>query len=780
MSSTNADSHSHRHGRVEDDQLLRGAGRFVADEIRDGQLFGVFLRSPHATARILSIDCAAAREMPGIVAVLTAADMAAAGLGSVSRHPPMTGRGGAKLPMPMRPALAGDRVMHIGEAVALVVGKTYHQALEGADAIAVDYEELPAVVDAREAIKPGAPQLWPEAPGNIALDWPGPAEDPDANAKAVDDILKSAARVAKVSLYNQRLIVASMEPRGATGSYDPATGRYTLRACSQSAGTLRDNTAAVMGIEPSQLRVITEDVGGAFGMKTPVYPEYPALLVAARITGRPVHWMATRSEAFMCDTQGRDVWTDAELALDERGKFLALRVRGLANLGAFIASAGPFAATNNFTRCFPGMYHIPKIDSQVRCVFTNTVPIGPYRGAGRPEANYVLERLVDEAARVSGIDPIKIRQRNFIPASAMPYKTAVGTTYDSGDFKPMLEKALTLADVAGFKQRRRESARSGKRRGIGLCCFLEHSGGVPMEGAAVAFPGNDTMRLAFNVQSTGQGHATVFPNVAAKRLGIPADKIIHAHGDSDLGIAGAASVASRSAMTAGSAILHTIDVMLAKGTTIAAMMLEAGEADIVYNNGEFSVVGTDRRVSLFDVAAHAAELAQRGEIEESLDTNANNSVPQTFPNGCHIAEVEIDPTTGKVDLVAYSAIDDCGNVLDSTIVHGQLHGSLAQGVGQALMEIAVYDPHNGQLLSGSFMDYTMPHADDMPTIKDDVHPVPATTNPLGVKGVGEAGTTAAIAAIMNAIADAIPGGAAAHLDMPATPEKVWMACQAAA
>jgi carbon-monoxide dehydrogenase large subunit len=416
----------------------------------------------------------------------------------------------------------------------------------------------------------------------------------------------------------------------------------------------------------------------------------------------------------------------------------------------------------------------------VRCIFTNTIPIGPYRGAGRPEANYVLERLVDEAARVTAIDPVKIRQRNFIPASAMPYKTPVGTTYDSGDFKPMLDKAMTLGDVAGFKQRRRDSARRGKQRGLGLSCFLEHSGGVPMEGASVAFPGNGTMTLAFNVQSTGQGHATVFPRVAAKRLGIPAEKIIHAHGDSDLGIAGAASVASRSAMTAGSAILHTIDVMVAKGTTVAAMMLEAGEADIVFNDGQFSVVGTDKRVSLFDVAERAAQLAKSGEIEESLDTNANNSVPQTFPNGCHIAEVEVDPATGKVDLVSYSAVDDCGNVLDPTIVHGQLHGSLAQGVGQALMETAVYDPHNGQLVSGSFMDYAIPHADDMPIIKDDVHPVPATTNPLGVKGVGEAGTTAAIAAIMNAIADAIPGDAGARLDMPATPEKVWLACQTSA
>jgi len=765
-----------RRPRVEDDALVRGAGHFLADRHEPDQAYAAFVRSRHAFAHIRAIDVAQARQAGGVIAVLTAADMAAAGVGNVGRHPPLAGRGGAMLVMPHRPALAGERVMHVGEAVAMVIASTALAAQDAAELVEVSYEEMQPVVDVVEAAEPSAPQLWPQAPGNLAIDWPGLAEEPEANAREVDRIMARAAHVARVEVRNQRLIVATMEPRGATAGYDAASDTYTLRTCSQSAGTLRDNALAIMSWPKERLRVITEDVGGAFGLKTGAYPEYIAALIAARAIGRPVHWMSGRSEAFLSDNQGRDTVTTAELALDQKGKFLALRVRHLANMGAYIGSVGANIQTQNFTRCFPGMYDIKHLDIAVRCVFTNTTPTAPYRGAGRPEANYALERVVEEAARATGTDPLRLRRRNLIRPSAMPYRTRIGTRYDSGEFEAVLDKALALADADTFKQRRREAARRGKYRGLGISCMLEHAGGIPIEGALVEFH-EGGMVLGLNVQSTGQGHASVFPRLAAEKLGIAVEKIRHRHGDSAQEIPGFASVASRSAMTAGSAVLATLDAMLTKGKTIAASVLEAAESDIAYAGGAFTVVGTDRRISLFDLAERAAAMKARGEIAESLDTRAKSDTPPTYPNGCHIAEVEIDPETGSVTIVSYAAVDDCGNVLDHMIVEGQLHGSLAQGLGQALLESAVYDPHGGQLLTGSFMDYAMPRAQDMPPIRDALHVVPATTNPLGVKGTGEAGTTAAIAAVMNAISDAVPGDGADQLEMPATPEKVWTACR---
>jgi carbon-monoxide dehydrogenase large subunit len=768
---------AHSHFRVEDDPLVRGHGRYAADVPMPNQAYAYFARSPHAFARIVRIDTEAARAAKGVVGVLTAKDMD--GVGNVGRHPPVAGRNGTKLVMPIRPALAGERVMHIGEPVAMVVAETQQAAQDAAELVTVEYEELTPVVDGRAALKEGAPQLWPDAPGNVALDWAGIAADPAANAAEVDRIIASAKYVARVSMMNQRMMVNSMEPRGATASYDPATDTYTMRACSQSAGAMRENILGIMGLPKERVRVITEDVGGAFGLKTGAYPENIAIMVGAKKLGRPIHWMSTRSEAFLSDNQARDIYSDVELALDEKGKFLALRVRNVGNLGAYVGSVGANIPTFNFTRCLPGMYDIRHIDVATRCAFTNTIPTAPYRGAGRPEASYVIERAVDEAARVTGIDPIKLRRRNLIKAKAMPYKTAVGTTYDSGDFEPILDKALALADYDGFKQRRRESQKRKKYRGFGVCCMLEHAGGAPTESALLTFPGNDTLLLSLNVQNTGQGHATVFPRIIAERLGIPMEKIPHRHGDSSLEIPGFASVGSRSAMTVGHSLVKAIDAILAKGKPIAAAMLEAGESDIVYKDGRFEVVGTDRRVTLFEVAAHAAALKKRGEIAEDLDTKTTTETPLTFPNGVHIAEVEIDPETGHMTIPAYTAVDDCGKALDHMIVEGQLHGSVAAGLGQALMETIVYDSGSGQLVTGSFMDYAMPRADDMPPLRDALHNVPATTNPLGVKGVGEAGTTAAISAVMNAVADAIPGGAGAHIEMPASAQRLWEACQRA-
>jgi carbon-monoxide dehydrogenase large subunit len=757
--------------RVEDDAFIRGTGRYADDVAYPKQTFACFVRSPHAFAKIVSIDTEQAQKAPGVLAVLTAKDIAEFGIGSITRHPPLAGRKDTKLVVPPRPSLAGDRAMHVGDPVAMVVAESASAAQDAAERVTVEYEELTAIVDAREAIKPDAPQLYPDAPKNIVLDWAGtvPSEE---NERDVDRILKSAKHIAKVSVFNQRLVVVSMEPRGATALYDGKADAYTLRVCSQSADAIRGQMLAVIGADKMKLRVITEDVGGAFGMKTGPYPEYFALLVASKKLVRPVHWMSTRSEAFVTDNQARDAYTDIELALDAEGKFLALRVRHLANQGAYLGSVGAHINTANFARCFPSVYDIPKIDIGVICTVTNTLPIGPYRGAGRPEANYALERVIEEASRVSGIDTVKLRKKNLIPKAKMPFKTAVGNTYDSGDFKGVMDRALELAAYKEFPKRRREAARRGKLRGIGVSCFLEHAGSAPNEQASFLFPGGEKLELGLNVQSTGQSHATIFPRMLAERIGIKPEQIVHRHGDTDLNLSGFASVGSRCAMVVSHTLIKTVEAMVTKGKKIAATMLEASEGDIAYRGGRFEVIGTDRRIGLFDVAEQARKNG------DTLDTKGESQTPQTYPNGCHIAEVEIDPESGELEIVSYTAVDDCGNVLDKTVVEGQVVGALAQGLGQALLENGVYDATGGQLVSGSFMDYAMPRAHNMPTvIRDEMHPVPATTNPMGVKGVGEAGTTGSLAAVMNAIADAVPGHAADHMDMPATPAKIWAACR---
>ena len=768
-SATAAPARNKSEPRVEDDALVRGQGRFADDPRLPNQAYAVFVRSPHAHARIKSVNTDEALRAKSVLAVITAEDLKAMNIGSISRHPPVVGRGGVKMPMPFRPALCGDKVMHGGDPVAMVVAETTAQAQDAADLVQVDYEELPAVVDLDTAMK-GKTQLYADVPGNLCVDWAGPVPSDD-NEREVDALIAKAAHVAKVSVTNQRMVVASMETRGSTGVYDKTADSYTLYACSQGADSLRGQAASIMGVPNEKLRVITEDVGGAFGMKTPVYPEYIAVLVGAKKLGRPVHWQSTRAEAFVTDTQARDTVTHVELACDDNGKFVALRVRHICNQGAYVSTAGVNINTNNFARCLPGMYSIGKIDIGVACYFSNTIAIGPYRGAGRPEANYALERAVEEAARLLKMDPVRLRKKNLIPASKMPFKTPINT-YDSGDFPGIVDKALKLADYDNFAKRKREAAKRKKLRGIGVSCMLEHAGAMPMETASIGFPGGEKLILGCNVQSTGQSHATVFGRMLAHKLGIDAKTIEHRHGDTDMGLTGFASVGSRSAMCAGSAIVVTADAMLAKGTKIAAAALETSESDIQFRNGGFEVVGTDRRISLFDTARRAKEMG------ETLDTKDKAEAPLTFPNGCHIAEIEIDPDTGKFDIVTYTAVDDCGNMLDKIVVEGQVQGSIANGLGQALTENAVYDSVSGQLVTGSFMDYGMPRAHDMPIeLREATHITPATTNPLGVKGTGEAGTTAAIAAVMNAISNAIPNGAADHMEMPATPSKVWEAVQ---
>ncbi|HTH33096.1 MAG TPA: xanthine dehydrogenase family protein molybdopterin-binding subunit, partial [Xanthobacteraceae bacterium] len=499
------DRHEDKHVRVEDNVLVRGRGRYMADAPLPNQAYAHFVRSPHAAAKIVKVDTAAAEKAPGVIGVLTAKDMT--GVGSLGRHPPVAGRAGKTLINPHRPALAGERAVHIGEPVAMVVAESAAAAQDAAELVVVDYEETTPVTDAREALRDSAPQLWPQAPGNLAVDWPGPNPDPDGNAKKIDEIFASAQHVARVQVMNQRMMVHSMEPRGATVRYDATTDSYWVRSCSQGAGAMREPLMGIMNLPKEKVRVITEDVGGAFGLKTGPYPENVALMIGAKKLGRPLHWMSTRSEAFLSDNQARDIYSEAELALDERGKFLALRVRNVGNLGAYVGAVGANIPTQNFTRCLPGMYDIRHINVSARCAFTNTIPTAPYRGAGRPEASYVLERVVDEAARITGIDPVKLRRRNLIKKSQMPYKTAVGTTYDSGDFEPILDQALALANYDGFKQRRREAQRRGKYRGFGICCLLEHSGGAPIESAKLSFPGDGSLLLTLNVQNTGQGHA---------------------------------------------------------------------------------------------------------------------------------------------------------------------------------------------------------------------------------------------------------------------------------
>jgi carbon-monoxide dehydrogenase large subunit len=761
--------------RVEDDRLVRGRGRFADDVAQQRQAVAFFVRSSVAHATLKKIDVSRAQAAPGVLRVVTGADIEAAGIGSISRHPPLNGRNGSALAMPPRPALATARVMHVGEPIVLIVAEQLAAARDAAELVEIDYATLPQVTSITEAVATGAPELWPQAAGNVAVDWSMPTVG--AGGEGIDELFGTAAHVARVTAVNQRISVSSMEPRGATASYDAKTDGYSLRSCSQGATSLREQLVAVLGVDREKLEVRSEDVGGAFGMKTSVYPEYIALLVAARLTGRPVHWMSDRTEAFLTDNQARDTVTDAELALDAKGKFLALRVKHLAGLGAYIAAAGANIQTMNFARCFPCAYDIAKMSIDVRCVFTNTLPTGPYRGAGRPEANYVMERLVEEAARVSGIDAVTLRRRNLIAASAMPYKTAIGTVFDSGNFAPILQDALAASAFKDFPKRRKAAQRQRKLRGIGVSFFLEHAGALPREGAALSFPGDGTILLGVGVHSSGQGHATTFPRLVAQRLGIPAAKVRLDDNRSRSDIAGPASssVGSRTTMTVGSAMVGAVDLMLEKGRRIAAHLLEATEADIDYRDGTFGIVGTDRRLSLFDVASRASELARAKTIEADLDTKHVTDTPLTFPNGCHIAEVEVDPATGETRVVSYVAVDDCGNVLDHVLVTGQMHGAIAQGLGQVLMENLVYDD-SGQLITASFMDYGMPRASDMPPIVDVTKPAPATTNPLGVKGVGEAGTTGALAAIVHAVANAV-GGDPHKLQMPLTTEKIWRACR---
>ncbi len=759
-------------GRIEDDALLRGTGRFGDDVKPEDALAAYFVRSPHAFANIERIDVAAAKNAPGVVAVLTAADLAEAHYHSISHPHPIPGRGGKVAVAPHRPSLAEKRVLHIGEPVAIVISTSAQAAQDAAEKIAVDYQPLPAVTDVCAAVASGAPQLWPEAPGNIGFDWSAPADPDGKKQAALERAFKEAALVVRVELVNQRLVVASLEPRTATASYDVGSKQFTLRCGTQGVAAVRGQIAGAMGLKPEELHILTDDLGGAFGMKGWCYPEYVPMLHAARLLQKPIHWVSTRAEAFVSDNQGRDSFWSAQLALSKRGRFLGLRVDCLGNVGAYITGVAHFVFTTHISGCLPTVYNIPHAQVNTRCVLTNTLPTGPYRGAGRPEASYLMERLIDAAADATGIDAAELRRRNLIAPDKIPYTTAFGNTYDSGDFPAIFERALTLSDYTGFAARRKAAKKFGKLRGIGIGCYLEIAGAFPEEAVRITFPGGNKVNVSIGAGASGQGHQTVFGKVAARRLGIAPAAVTLTSGDSARDVPGFGAVASRSAMYVGGAIAVTADRVIEKGKRVAAMLLQAAQGDVDYCGGKFSVRGSGREVSLFEVAERAAELARSGVIPESLDTQATVKTPPSFPNGCHVAEVEIDPSTGAVAIVSYVAVGDCGNVLDATIVEGQIHGGVAQGLGQALTENTVYDAA-GQLVSGSFMDYAVPRADLMPDMTVEHRAVACRTNPLGVKGTGEAGTTAAPPAVINAILDTLPKGA--QLDMPATPERIWRA-----
>ena len=758
--------------RGEDLRLLRGEGRFTDDLSVEGQAHAAFVRATLPHAEIGGIRTGEAKDAPGVLGVFTADDMRDLGTLPCSRPP--VGRDGQELVQPPRTVLATDRMRHVGEPVALVVAETLDQALDAAERVAVDAGALPAVVDVEEAIGPDAPRIWPEAENNVAIDWD------HGDAAAVEAAFAAAHRIVRVRTTNNRLAVCAMEPRAAIADYDADTDRYTLRAGSQGVMAMREPlAAAILRIDREKLRILTGDVGGGFGMKTQPYPEYAAILHAAKALDRPVKWVGTRSESFLSDNQARDGIIDGELALDKEGLFLGLRCRVLANMGAYLSS-GPGIATRNMAWCLAGVYRTPAIHINVTCLFTNTAPIGAYRGAGRPEASYILERLVDQAAAETGIDPVELRRRNLIRPDEMPYAAPIGQTYDSGEFEAVLDAAVARADRVGFAERRAQSKAQGLLRGIGIACFLEHAGANLLESARLRVEPNGGVTVFSAAQSQGQGHFTSFAQVVAERLGIDGSSVRIVEGDSDTSPPGSATTGSRSMAVCGGAIVAACDEAIETGRRIAAHLLEAAPEDVVYDRGRFAIAGTDRSLGLAALSDTSAGADWPDGLPRRLDitTDYEGAAP-TYPNGCHICEVEIDPETGQTHLVQYTGVDDVGRIINQTIVDGQIHGGVAQGAGQALVEHCLYDGH-GQLVTGSYMDYCLPRADDLPPLSFAYHSVPCRTNVLGVKGVGESGTIGAIPAVANAIMDALRQAGVDHFDMPATPHRIWRLLQARA
>jgi len=769
--------------RVEDKRFLTGHGRFVADIELSGALACALVRSPHAHAAIRGIDASAARAAPGVVAVLTGADMAADGVAPMRPLWLVRSRDGSPMAEPARFALARETVRHVGEPVAAVVAATFAQAVDAAERLAVDYAPLSAVTDARAAQAEAAPQLHACAPGNVCFRW---ARGDEAAVRAA---LRSAAHVVAIDLVNNRLVGAAIEPRAVIGAVDPQSDKLTLYSSTQAPHHIRRQVTEQLGIPESALRVISPDVGGGFGYKGKLYPEEGIIAWAARRLRRPVRWVASRAESFVADNQARDHLTHAELALDADGRFLALHVQTFANLGAYVSTFGVAIPSAIYSALFAGGYRTPAIFVEVTGVFTNTTPTDAFRGAGRPEACYVLERLADRAAQKLGIDRAEIRRRNLIPPSAMPYKTPIGPTYDCGDFPKIFARTLALADYDGFDKRRAQAARRGLLRGIGMACYVESSGVAPSrfagalgarvgfyEAASIRVEPDGAVRAMLGTHNHGQGHATTLAQILSSRFGVPVEKIEVVEGDTDAVPQGTGTFGSRSIAVGGSALDRAADKIIAKGKLIAAHLLEAAAGDVDFSDGAFVIAGTDRRVS-FAAVAQAAYVPHNFPLETVepgwQDTAVYDPPSFAFSNGAHVCELEIDPDTGRIEIVGFWGVDDIGTVINPMIVEGQIHGGVAQGIGQALLERCAYDG-GGQLVSGSFMDYAVARADDLPLFVTECdESQPCTHNPLGAKGCGEAGSIGSPAAVVSAVLHALAPLGVTDLDMPLTSEQLW-------
>ncbi len=749
--------------RKEDPVLLRGDGQYSDDQNLPGQLYAVIVRSRYAHGVLNGIDTAEARAMPGVHAVLTAAELRAGGI-KLMQAATHKNADGTPTPKPPQMPLAEDKVRYVGDPVALVVADTPAQAKDAADAVLLDIDALPAVTTARAAAAPGAPQLHEDAPGNVIMTYH------HGDAAKVAAAFASAAHVTKLAIRNSRIVVAAMEPRSALAQFDPADGRYTLRLGCQGVWGLRASLKDVLGVKAEQVRVLTGNVGGSFGMKASVYPEYPCLLLAAKLLGRPVKWTDERSDSFLSDSHGRDHECDAELALDADGRILATRFDVYGNLGAYLSNATTIPPTTNTLKNSIGVYATPLVEVTSHCMFTNTTPVGPYRGAGRPEGNYYMERLIETAAAETGIDRVELRRRNHILPEQIPYTTPAGTIYDSGDFPAVLDKALAAADWDGFTERAKDSRRRGKVRGRGIGQYLEVTAPPGDEMGGIRFNEDGTVTIVTGTLDYGQGHASPFAQVLCDRLGVPFESVRLLQGDSDQLIAGGGTGGSKSMMASGAAIVEASVLCIEQGRTVASEVLEAAVVDIEFERGKFQVAGTDRAISIMALAA---------ERPGALDVQTiHDGGPSAYPNGCHVCEVEVDPETGIVDVVKYSMVNDFGVMINPMLVEGQAHGGIVQGIGQALLEAMAYD-EDGQLQTGSFMDYALPHAVHAPNMPMGSYPVPCKTNVLGVKGCGEAGCAGALPSVMNALVDALRQLGAGHIDMPATPERVWSAIEAA-
>ena len=754
--------------RFEDPRLVRGGGRYTDDIQLPGLVHGVVLRSPHAHAKIRSIDISAAKKAPGILAVLTSADIMAAGYGDLPVPAGLKRRDGSPMYKPRYPILAEDRVRWVGDCVAFVVAETVAQAFDAAEMIAVNYEELPAVISTADAPKPGAARVWDDCPDNICF------VELIGDKAAVDAAFARAAHVTRHRFVINRVTAATMEPRGAVGDYNATDGRYTIYTPIQRPHPTRTDLAKVLKVPESKVRIVTGDTGGSFGMKSPIFNETPLVLLASKLTGRPVKWISTRTEAFLSDAQARDNVTEAELALDKDGNFIAFRVKTLAAIGAYLQHAMPAFVLNAGT--LAGVYRTPAMHVDITAVFSNTNPMRPYRGNGRPEAAYVIERMVDLAAAELGMDPAELRRRNYVPPSAMPFKTGLTFIYDSGEFEKNMDLALDLADRDGVKARKAEARKRGKLLGFGLSNTIERAGAPSTEGAEVRFDRSGSLILFSGSNSQGQGHETVFKQLVCDRLGLDPKEAQYVQGDTDQVFYGEGTGGSRSATLAGSAFHLATEKVVTKARAIAANMLKVEEADLKFDEGVFSTNRTNRTLSVKEIAAASFDTANLPSgMEPGLFATAVYKAPvNNYPNGCHICELEIDRETGKVEITRYSVVDDFGTVLNPLLLHGQVHGGIAQGAGQALMEDIHFDA-SGQLVTASFMDYAMPHAHDLCDMEVESNPVPTKTNPLGVKGAGEAGCVGALPAVVNALVDALSEFGVKHIEMPATPERIWRA-----